>query len=223
MKRAVVLLWLLFALSVLLAGGLWLAGWLPLGGAPSIVLDERPAPSQMVENGSAYDRAAFDLGAAKKVVLSDWAMVRRSAETEKVVLFMKKTLNFSGHPSERVSIRDERKRMGCVVKAKEGALVIATFGEWDSHIEGGAYMRVIAVIPEGVEVEQRNGLSGEHSAGKEWPGGRPPWPGEPKGGYVWGPGSVAGGWKAIPDVPDSDHTAEGYGPPKGTMHDHSGK
>lgn len=201
MRRAVALKWSLVTLAILLAiaGGLWLAGWLPLGNDPSIVIDNSgPGYNRSkVENGSAYDRAAVHLGAAKKVVLPDDAVVQRSAEAGKVELFMKKTLAFGGHPSERMSIRDARKNMGCAVKAEEGALVVATFGEWDSHIEGGTFMRMIAVIPEGMELEQRKGLSGENSAGD--------------------------GWTAIPDVPDRNRTAQGLAPPERPIRNRMGK
>jgi hypothetical protein len=221
----VVLKWSLFVPAVLLtvAGGLWLTGWLPWGSDPSIVLDEGHAPSQKVENGSAYDKAAIDLGAAKRVVLPDDAVVWRSAEAGKVGLFMQKTLAFHGHPPEQKSIRDARKNMGCSVKAEEGALVIATFGEWNSHIEGGAYMRMIAVLPEGLELEQRKGLSGEDSAGREWHGQWLTKSKDAKGGYWYGPASPAEGWTAIPDVPDNDRTANGLNTPNRPVRNRSDK
>lgn len=227
MKRAVALRWSLVTLAVLLIvlGGLWLAGWLAFGNDPSIVIDDSgPGYNRnKVENGSAYDQAAVDLGSAKMLVLPDDAVVRRSADAGKVELFMKKTLAFGGHPPERMSIRDARKNMGCAVKQEVGALVIATFGEWDSHIEGGTFMRVIAVIPEGMELEQRKGLSGENSAGREWNGQWLTKPKDVKRGYWYGPASPADGWTAIPDVPDRDRMAQGLTPPERPIRNRTGK
>jgi hypothetical protein len=219
LKRSLAVLALLWAL----AGGSWLAGWLSIGEDPSIVFDDQNGADQKVENGSAYDRAAVDLGSAKKVVLPDDAEVRRSTQPGKVELFMKKTLAFGGHPPEPMSIRGARKNMGCAVKAEGSALMVATFGEWDSHIEGGAYMRVIAVVPEGVELEQRQRLSGEDSAGREWNGQYLTKPKDAKGGYWYGPASPADGWTAIPDVPDRDCTAQGLGRPNRPVRDRFGK
>jgi hypothetical protein len=124
---------------------------------------------------------------------------------------MKKTMAFGGHPPEGISIRDVRKNMGCAVKVVDGALIVATFGEWDSHIEGGTSLRMVAVVPEGIEVEQRPGLSGDDSAGREWRGEWLTKPKDAKGGYWYGPASPASGWAAIPDVPDDKRTAQvGY-------------
>lgn len=225
MKSVVALWWLTVAVALLavVVVSMWLAGWLPGGGDPSLDIDEPFAPSQKVENGNAYDRAAVELGTAAKVVLPDDAVIRRSTEIGMVELFMKKTLAFGGHPPERMSIRDARNNMGCAVKAEDRALVVATFGEWDSHIEGGAYMRVIAIVPEGVELEQRKGLSGETSAGREWHGQWLTKPKDAKGGYWYGPASPADGWTAVPTVPDGGRTAKGLGPPNRPLRDRFGK
>jgi hypothetical protein len=161
-----------------------------------------------VQNGSAYDRAGVELGAATKVVLPDNAQVRRTPEGGKVQLFMKKTLSFHGHPPESMSISGARKNMGCAVRTEGTALIVATFGEWDSHIEGGTFMRLVAIIPEGTEVEERPGLSGEKSAGREWHGFYLTKPKDAQGGYWYGPASPAEGWAAVPDVPDPDRTAK---------------
>ena len=90
-----------------------------------------------VENGSAFDKTTLDLGKYKKVVLPDKATVLQEGDGAKLQIFMKKTLHFLGHPPEAMSIRQARKYMGCAVKAEKDAQIIATFGEWDSHIEGG--------------------------------------------------------------------------------------
>jgi hypothetical protein len=197
--------WSLVVLVVLMAisGGPWITGWWR-NFDPSIELSERYGN---VDNGSAYDRAAVDLGAAKKLVLPDNAVVQRWGEAGKVQLFMKKTLEFRGHPPEPMSIGDARNNMGCAVKVEGDDLLVATFGEWDSRIEGGADIRLFAVVPEGVELELRKGLSGPDSAGREWHGLWLTKPRDAKGGYWYGPTSPADGWTAVPAAPDPARTA----------------
>jgi hypothetical protein len=206
LTSSIVMKWSLAVLAVLLliAFGLWLTGWRP-NIDRSIDLSDRFGK---VENGSAYDRAAIDIAGAKKIVLPHDAVVRRAGEPGKVQFFMKKTLGFGGHPPERMSIRDARKNMGCAVRADGDNLLLATFGEWDSHIEGGTRMKLVAYVPEGVEVEQRKGLSEEDSAGQEWHGQYLTKPKDAKGGYWYGPASPSEGWEAVPDVPDPDRTAK---------------
>ena len=173
---------------------------------PSVVLDRRPAPNPDVENGTAYDVGAVEPGAARTVVLPDTAAVRRTAEAGPVRLFMAKRLTFVGHPPEPMGIRSGRKNMGCAVKAEGNALVIATFGEWDSHIECGAGLTLVAIVPAGLGVERRAGLSGEGAAARGRPGRDPTKPPGAKGGYWYGPATPADGWKAVPDQPDPNRT-----------------
>jgi hypothetical protein len=137
-----------------------------------------------VQNGSAFDRAHVDLGSAKKIVLPDDAVVRRIPQRGQLQLFMRKTLLYKGHPPKPMSIQDTRTNMGCAVKREHDTLVVATFGEWDSRKEGGVNMRLIVLIPQELEVEARNGLSGPDSA------------------------ALAEGWTVVPDRPDPDRTAE---------------
>jgi hypothetical protein len=168
----------------------------------SIVLSRK---SGNVENGSAYDKAAIELGDCTKVVLPDDATVRQDGEAKKLQLYMKKTLGFGGHPPEAMSIKQVRNYMGCAVQVEKTALVIATFGEWDSHIEGGARMQVVFVVPKGIDVERRSKLSGESSiCSRAWEGGYLTKPVEVKEGYWYGPASPAEGWKAIKAVHDQE-------------------
>jgi hypothetical protein len=171
------------------------------------MVDKKFRVSDKVENGTAYDRAAVDLGKANKVVLPDSAVVRRAGEAGKLQLFMAKTLSFAGHPPEPMSIREARKNMGCAVRMEGVSLGIATYGEWDSRKEGGAHMKLIAMVPEGVEVEQRKGLSGPDSAGREWHGQYLTKPKDAQGGWWYGPASPADGWVAVPAAPDPERTA----------------
>lgn len=161
-------------------------------GDPSVVLDKGPAPSWYVQNGTAYDRATVDIGSAKTVIVPDTATVRRTREAGQVRLFMAKRLGFAGHPSKSMSIRETRKNMGCAIVVEGDAILIGTFGEYET-IEGGADMNLVALIPEGLNVEQRKGLSGDKSAARN---------------REEGPLRHAIGWKAVLDEPDPDRTAQ---------------
>jgi hypothetical protein len=68
-------------------------------------------------------------------------------------------------------------------------------------------MTLVVEIPEGVAVEQRAGLSGNDSEGREWNGVYLTKPKDAKGGYWYGPASPAQGWVGVPDVPDPERTA----------------
>jgi hypothetical protein len=92
-----------------------------------------------------------------------------------------------------MSIRGALKNIGCAVRVEDDTLVVATYGEWDSRIEGGAYMKVVAVIPDGLVVEQRKGLSGPDSAGHEWHDQYLTKPKDAKDGYWYGPAAPAKG------------------------------
>jgi hypothetical protein len=89
-------------------------------------------------------------------------------------------------------------------------LVVATFGEFYT-IEGGASMKLMAAVPERLGVEQRKGLSGHDSAGREWHGAYLTKPPDAKGGYWYGPPSPADGWRAVPDEPDPGLQADELG------------
>ena len=65
----------------------------------------------------------------------------------------------------------------------------------------------MAVVPAGLGVERRKGLSGEESAARGRPGRNPTGPPDAKGGYWYGPAAPADGWTAVPDQPDPDRTA----------------
>jgi hypothetical protein len=181
------------------------------GPLPAKSTEKKEAPDSVVlsrkfgnvENGSAYDKAAIELGDFTRVILPDDAAVRHEGEAKKLQIYMKKTLGFVGHPPEAMSIRQARNYMGCAVQVEKTALVIATFGEWDSHIEGGARIKVLFVVPKGVEIEKRSKLSGENSVcSRAWEGGYLTKPVEVKEGYWYGPASPAEGWKAVKAVPD---------------------
>ena len=175
-------------------------------GDPSVSLDRHHAPSDNVENGTAFDRAIVHLGSATRIVLPDNATVRRTGDGSPVRLFMAKRLAFTGHPPQPMGVRDARTNMGCAIRPEGNGVVVATFGEW-GNIEGGAEIKLVAEVPNGLTVEQRAELSGMTSAARGWQGVQVTKPADSKSGYWCGPSSPAPGWTAVPDEPDPDRTA----------------
>jgi len=187
-----------------IAVGLFLTGCSGDGDS-SLRIDGR-GPSDIVENGTAYDRATVDIGSANRIVLPNSATVRRTGNDGPVRLFMAKRLAFAGHPPQSMSIRDGRNNMGCAITSEGNGVVIATFGEWNS-IEGGADIKLVAHVPATLTVEQRSDLSGTISVARGWYGVDVSKPADAKGGYWYAPTSPIIGWSVIPDEPDPDRTA----------------
>lgn len=170
----------------------------------SIVLSMRTAGPR-ITNGQAYDKAVLDIGDYKGVIVPDDAKVEHGAPAGQMEINMKKSLHWMGHlgPGVFRHIRDERKRMGCASKTEADKLVIATWGEWDSLIEGGASMKMLIRVPAGLRVETRKGLSG--------PARGPPRSAPTKLRDEIKPGE--NGWKAVSDEPDPKQTAKSVGSP----------
>jgi hypothetical protein len=161
-----------------------------------------------VENGSAFDKAVVEIGRHKKIILPDTATLPQDGDAGKLQIFMKKTLSFYGHPPESMSIRQARKNMGCALQMEKDALVVSTFGEWDSLKEGGTNLKLLIVVPMGIEVETRARLSGVNSVGREWKGKYLTKPVEVKEGYWYGLATPGEGWEAIAAVPDEQRRAQ---------------
>jgi hypothetical protein len=103
--------------------------------------------------------------------------------------------------------------LGCAVKLDKGALLIGTFGDF-GFMEGSVSMKLLALVPQGIEVEQREGLIGGY--GGRAGATRPrtainPARGEPKPALTksvngtpprWLPPTVDDGWHEIPALPD---------------------
>jgi hypothetical protein len=171
---------------------------------PTVVLFPERAPNPLVENGRAYDKAVIDTRDLKTVVLPEGPKIEieHGGPRGRIEIFMEKVQGFGGHLGKPMSIRETRKKMGCAKKAEADKTVIGTFGEWDSNIEGGAYMHLLFRVPAGVKVETRNGLCGPYGARKG------------RGGPLIREERIVpgeGGWQAIPDEPDPALTAKSAG------------
>jgi hypothetical protein len=190
------------AAAALLLGGLLLVGCqkdkqeAAATDAENASLDIHEVFNGKVENGVAYDKATLEPGDHEAVVVPKEAKVETGGQG--IEIYMAKRLSYAGHPREFMSIREERKKMGCASRTETKKLVIGTFGEWDSNIEGGAEMMLLIRVPATVRVERRKGLSGPIDMRPER-SEKPPRP-------LITPG--ADGWKAIPETPDPKHTAK---------------
>lgn len=170
---------------------------------PSLVL-KPAAPSADVENGSAYERAEFSLGTAKRLAVPVDAEVVEQGTGPAIQLFLRKTLSFAGHPPEKMSIRTGRNNFGCASRLDGDALVVGNYGEFSTK-EGGAQIKLRFVVPQGTKVERRAGLTGEASLVHKGPDREPR---DPKFGYWYGYTAPAPGWTKIATKPDAERTAE---------------
>ncbi len=153
---------------------LWLVAltvWITLPSCTSLQKLEDPSVTCVdtfgfgLQDGTAYDQASLKTDNVKKLILPQNAEVRHSSDSGKIELFMAKRFGVAGRKFESVRIRELRNHMGCAVNAEGETLLLATYGEWrDMH--GGADIKIVVIVPQGIEVEQRNGLSGEDSAAK---------------------------------------------------------
>ena len=170
---------------------------------PGVVIDTSERIDPCVENGAAYDKAVIDLSDCRGLVLPANAEVRFGAPKGEMRLFMQKELCFAGHPGSWISIRGERKHMGCALTRSAGTVTLGTFGEWDSQIEGGTRMRVVCVVPDGLRVFRRQALSG--------PASQPNKEGKSAAGRPIPKVTPSGKWQRIPDTPDPAYTARREG------------
>jgi hypothetical protein len=154
--------------------------------------------SDKVENGRAYDRALIIVEGQTGVVVPSDARIEQGAAHGRIEVYLEKSLDYWGHPHRFMSIREERKAMGCASRSDAHQLAIATWGEWNDDLEGGAQMKVLIRVPPGLRIEARKGLSGPIIIGPRGSGGSPR--------TKVTPGKD--GWKAISDEPDPRHTAK---------------
>jgi hypothetical protein len=116
-----------------------------------------------VVNGFSYEKATLQLPPNKSLVIPQEALVERKKQGDKVEIYLEKSLDFFGHPPSPMHIRDAREYMGIASREEKDAIFIATFGEWDSHVEGAASIRILLCVPEKVELKKAERLSGEES------------------------------------------------------------
>ncbi len=147
----------------------------------------------------AFDKATLEIASNTALVVPDNAKIEHIDAKDRIEIFLQKIQSFGGFPPQQMSIRVTRKGMGCVKKLEVGKTIIATYGEWDSNIEGGTFIGGLVVrVPDSAKVESRKGLSGPTKARRGF--------GEPQTRLEgFEPGT--NGWQVIPDEPDPAMTA----------------
>jgi hypothetical protein len=168
---------------------------------PSVVVAPNGSAGDVV-NGSAYDRGEIDLGAVKHLTVPADAEVVQEGTGTTVRLFTRKTLSFAGHPPEKMHIRTARNNLGIATQGLADGLVIGTFGEFWTK-EGGAQLKLRVVVPQGIAVEKRTGLSGDSSKVHAGSGVKPR---DPKNGYWYGPTGPSDGWTIMKTMADGERT-----------------
>lgn len=167
-----------------------------------------------VANGSVFERGVVKLKGATRVVVPDNASVAFGAKAGEVELFMEKRLGYAGHPPERMPLNGLQRNMGCAMHADGSDLIVATFGEWDSRIEGSALLLLLVRVPEGTPVLRRRGLSGDRSVATAWPESVS-WERQTQGrvGYWFAPTSVVKPFTIVQTTPDPLRSVASASPP----------
>lgn len=116
-----------------------------------------------VESGYAFDWAKSDVRAVKRVIVPDTANVQRDASGTDIIVYMQKTLDYTGDVAQPMSIRTLRHRMGLAGRFQNDVLMLATYGEWDAGGDGSARVKVVILVPPELEVTRQSDLSGRSS------------------------------------------------------------
>lgn len=132
---------------------------------PRMAIVYSDSADSSVTNGTAFDRAAIDLGDCHAIVVSSKSKVEFSEKPGKLTVRMEKCLGFFGHPGESASIDEMRTEMGCAYRKSDGKIYIGKFGEFDSGIEGGKTISLTVCVPAGTVVERNDSTELPHASG----------------------------------------------------------
>ncbi|MCK6440802.1 MAG: hypothetical protein L6Q71_11470 [Planctomycetes bacterium] len=190
-------------LTVVVLGSVLFASCSLFGPSGPGIVTTGSGPGSGVYNGHAFDKGTMDISAYDALILPHDAQVKENEAlntTRTIHVLLRKTLSFGGHPPASVTPLQARKFMGVAWRAEDRRIWFGTYGEWDSHIEGGASMHVIFEVPSNVKVERAHDLSFENSKADGWKNGV-----LIKGEEHWyGGNAPAEGWTALQTVPDED-------------------
>lgn len=120
------------------------------------------APSPKVINGTVFESGALELQKASTLVLPENAVVEEH-DGPTVRFFLTKSLSCAGHPPVRMHYDQSRTHFGIAQRLEDKAVVVSTFGEWTNR-GGSAMVRMLVLVPRGLEYELKEGLHGPTSA-----------------------------------------------------------
>jgi len=159
-----------------------------------------------VHNGSAFDRAELELGEHHTVVIPTRATLVRATGGNSIVIELRKSLGFMGHPEKRITIDEARQELGCAWLSKDGQLRLATFGEFSCG-EGGKSVDLEVTVPEGIAVERDDSFEMSRADGHDVCSSklRP----SQEGGETWyAPEGSEERWHPIADMPSPERAAQ---------------
>jgi hypothetical protein len=118
-----------------------------------------------------FDRAAIDLAGVEALRVPSAATIEAGGEPGLAVVVLQRARFYSGSNREAL-VPEEfaarlRRDLGLVTKRDGATLWLATFGEWDSHIDGGDAITMRIVVPEGLQVMREPRLARELSEGHD--------------------------------------------------------
>lgn len=196
----------------------------PVTPSPSKSLTSLPSLGATEGSGAIFDGSIFERAsapfAATEVVVPDNATVAFGAPSGKIELYLEKTQHFRGHPPQPIPARAVQHNMGIATRSEADRVIISTYGEWDSRIEGYAGILLFVVVPEGTRVRARGDLSGDRSAASSWPEDAPESRTEGgRIGYWYNVTNPAPGWRAVPTQSDPRRTVRAAEPAPARKHD----
>jgi hypothetical protein len=165
--------------------------------------------------GSVFDRGNVSLKASiKRIILPSNAAVAVGAPASTIEVFTEKNLGFMGHPPTPITAESVRHNMAIATREDGSDLLLGTFGEFDTHIEGGAGLLLFVRVPsDGVTVLGRRELSGEDSIVMKFPESIPYAKQEAgKIGYWYAPTNPAPGWTRLLTRPDPQQVVRSASP-----------
>lgn len=156
------------------------------------------ACGSMVSNGTVTDEAVVPLSDAESLRIPKGATIELGGEKSTVRVVMVKTLSFAGHPPRKISITKGARIMGVATRRDGSVLEFATYGEWDSHIEGAAMIESLKfIVPKGATVTTGTDLWGENSKAQGFDrDDAAPW--DYPETYWYAPTKPAAGWTPYP-------------------------
>ena len=122
---------------------------------------ESKAPSEKVTNGTLFESGSIDVESGVKLVFpSDFEI--ETYEGKRVRFYVTKTLRCKGHPPVPMKITEVRSYFGVAQRLTDRQIEFCSYGEWRNK-GGSASIRVLVLLPKGIEYKQTDELNGPNS------------------------------------------------------------